>query len=138
MHKQRGDVDYLVLFFVVVLAVAFGNLLSNAITAAYVAYQADQAARLLAQNLSERSADAKRESDLALARAAAAQQQRLKEMRQIRATGELGRKLTQSCNDWRKADQGNHTQTTQVEMTKACDHLESYLNTGIWSPDNGK
>jgi hypothetical protein len=128
--------DYLALFFVIFIAIVLGNLTSTVISAAYVAYQADQAVKELNRRAAEERAELAKLAQSEREHAVAAQQQSQEQARRARASGQFGKRLAQSCSDWQRADNQTHTNTTQEQMNKACSRYQSYLDTGVWKPDD--
>lgn len=122
--------SYVVLFFVILLGVAAGNLLSNWITARIAAYQMEKAAAAATQFMSN---ELKRSSEAmqALTRKvqAEAEAKRLMDQRN-RAASPLGQILSRQCDDWRGAYQQFKSDSARIEMNRHCGRYAAYVETG--------
>lgn len=118
-QKPARKVDYFLLFTVISLGVASGNLLSTWITARIVAYQVEQASLSLRDELNLQATKIEQQN-----------QQRLFQTREQRATSQAGRFLSKNCEEWKAAHQQFESFTSQQEMDKACKRYSEYLRTG--------
>lgn len=132
--RGAANIDYLVLFVVIALGVAAGNLLSTFVTAQYAAYQVQEAAEQLSREMEASAARANAErAERDAARAAREREQR-DQMRRVRGSGQLGQRLIRECEDWRRVAEATPTPTTKVQADRHCKKMEQYLDTGIWDP----
>ncbi len=133
-NRGNADINYLVLLLVIVAGVAIGNLISNWVTAKVVAYETEQA---LAKLSTSAAAGAARARDAAItqaqkaATAIASQQEQIREQRRL---DREGRRLSQACDEWRKAHAQLNSYTTNAEMTKHCTIYERYVQGGVLPP----
>ena len=129
--------SYFVLFFVITLGVAAGNLLSNYVTAAVVAYQLNEVTAELkvqaavAQEKSDRQAAANRSV------AEAKRERLLQQQRQSRANGSLGKRLVRECAEWRRSVNDTQSSYAAEQARLSCKKKEQYINTGSWGSKLG-
>lgn len=111
---------FLVLFFVIALAVTCGNLLSNYITARFVVYgaqQADNAVAFERQKMTQQTQAGLEEiSDAA---------------KKQRARSKKAKIMWRSCVDWTAMHQQKQTYTTEKESKKQCAIYHRYVDTGL-------
>lgn len=119
-QKATGKVDYFLLFIVISLGVASGNLLSTWVTARIVAYQVEQASLSLSAELNAQATKIEQQN-----------QQRLLQTREQRTTSQIGRFLSKNCEEWKTTHQQYESFTSQQEMDKACKRYTEYLRTGV-------
>ncbi len=134
-QKQSGQTDYLLLLIVIIVGVTVGNLLSNWITARVALYQTEQALIEFNEQLSTQiSTDTTRRQTQRLASNRASTEKTRKQelqIRQQRANTRIGQFLAKSCEEWKATDQRYASRTSQLEMEKACQQYDDYLNTGM-------
>lgn len=123
LEPPKEKFNFFALFVTISLGVAAGNLTSNWITAKIVEYQTKQA-------LIELSKDAERATQESRLRNAAQNAAIQESLRQQRAADLTGKKLAQTCQEWRKADRDLKSYTTRTEVEKNCNRYEKYLSTG--------
>lgn len=123
LEPPKEKFNFFALFVTISLGVAAGNLTSNWITAKIVEYQTKQA-------LIELSKDAERATQESRLRNAAQNAAIQESLRQQRAADLTGKKLAQTCQEWRKADSDLKSYTTRTEVEKNCSRYEKYLSTG--------
>lgn len=123
-----GGGQWLLLWFFITLGVTCGNLLSNAITSAAVAYQLQAAMSEATESLKDTSAEARQETQ-------AAADRRQAEHRERRRESERGQSLARQCKDWRAAHEELNTYTTRTKMSEYCGAYREYIRTGRVSLD---
>lgn len=123
LEPPKEKFNFFALFVTISLGVAAGNLTSNWITAKIVEYQTKQA-------LIELSKDAERATQESRLRNAAQNAAIQESLRQQRAADLTGKKLAQTCQEWRKADSDLKSYTTRTEVENNCNRYEKYLSTG--------
>lgn len=123
LKPPKEKFNFVALFITIALGVAAGNLTSNWITAKVVEYQAKQA-------LIEFSKEAERATQESRVRNAAQNASMQEALRRQRAADLTGKKLAQTCQEWRKADSDLKSYTTRTEVEKNCSRYEKYLSTG--------
>ena len=134
MHRRCGGeskVSYLLLLLVIAAGVAIGNLAADWIGARLVAYRTDQALAGLSESA---AAGAARATDAALEqaqKAAAALGASAEASREARRRDREGRRLMQTCEEWRTAHAQLNTPTTHAEMQKHCGLYERYVEHGL-------
>lgn len=110
---------FIILFFVITLAVTSGNLLSTYITARLVAYELAQAN--MALNVEhERIADMM-QADL---------DQRHQAAKEQRSRSKKAQAMWRSCVDWTAMHQQKQTYTTEKESKRQCAIYHRYVDTG--------
>tara|TARA_R110000787_G_scaffold162309_7_gene275669 strand:- start:3931 stop:4365 length:435 start_codon:yes stop_codon:yes gene_type:complete len=137
-RKQIGDTDPLLLLFLIVVGVTSGNLLSNWITAQYVAYQTELAAQEFSRKASAARERAESENRERQAAARAADYQRQQQSRQLRASSQLGKRLIRECEEWWNAANANSSKAARAEANRRCRKKDQYLDRGVWDPSLGK
>jgi len=110
---------YVALLLVITTGVCAGNLLSNFISAQWLAYQAQQVAVSVERETQKFVAEQSRERS--------EQQQKLQ---QQRMTSRRAKQLRASCDDWKRAHQQFANNTSNREMTKACTAYQRYIREG--------
>ena len=123
-------ISYLAIFFVVLLAVTLGNLLSTWIAARAAAYVAEQAMAEAARVFTETQKRVKAQTDAMMQRNAEAQRQAHLQTRAQRANSPTGTKLARQCHDWHRAYDQLRSDTALHEKNKHCSAYESFLETG--------
>lgn len=111
---------FIALFFVITLAVTSGNLLSNFVTARFVAYDMQQAADALALE-NQKIAD----------KMHAVLNQRHEAAKTQRARSKKGQAMWRSCADWTAMHQQKPTYTTEKESNRQCAIYYRYVDTGL-------
>jgi hypothetical protein len=122
--------NYLMWFFVILLAVILGNLVSTYITAKIVEYRmsivAEQAVRQMGEVARQSAAALQQMQE----RSAQQQAQQTQLQRQQRAASPTGTKLERECSERTQ----NHVQTKSTyaatERNKRCGQLQHYIDTG--------
>lgn len=112
-------IHYTILFIVITLGVASGNLLSNYASAQYLNYQMLQASQKL-----------QRQNHI--------EQEKLRQVQRIEqeATEEQrrkttkGRRLLRACEDWKSNHNKLNSAVSRSEMLKACDAYVRYITKG--------
>jgi hypothetical protein len=131
MHQEGRKINYLLLLLVIAAGVALGNLLSQWVAAEVAALRADRSASALSKSAAERAAKAA-EAAVSQAQKTAAQLAGAADYAQEqRRQDREGRRLSQTCDDWRKADAQLKTETTRAEMKKHCGLYERYVEHGV-------
>lgn len=120
MHKPA---HYILLFLIIVLGVALGNLLSNIATAKYVAHQTEKALHLSNQAAKEEMQRLRNER-------AEQQRQVQRQVREQRIQSTQGRQLHRACLDWEQAYQQFKSEVSLSKMQAACRKYERYIDTG--------
>lgn len=131
MDREAPRINYFALLLVIIAGVVIGNLVSNWLTAKLAAYQAEQA---LAEISKSAAAGAARAQDAAVAhaqKAAAVIASQQEEVRERRRRDRDGTRLSQACEEWRRAHAQLNTATTQAEMSKHCALYERYVQSGV-------
>lgn len=121
---------YLALFIVISLGVAVGNLSSNYISAQYVAYQANQAAKQYQQERAQQQEYSRQQSIEANERRKAANRAQFELDKKQRIASVKGIKLRRSCLDWERAYQQLNTETAKKKMDQSCMEYETYIHSG--------
>ncbi|WP_139150687.1 hypothetical protein [Halofilum ochraceum] len=121
--REFGGGQWLLLWFFITLGVTCGNLLSNAITSAAVAYQLQVAMSEVTESFKETSAEARQEAQ-------AAAERRQAEQRERRRESDRGQSLARQCQDWRAAHEDMDTYTTRTKMNEYCGAYREYIRTG--------
>lgn len=116
---MQKPLHYLLIQIIIVFGVASGNLLSNYISAQYVAYQASMASK-----------EYRAEMNLVLAKQAKAQRLVQATTEEQRKQTTTGRRLRRSCEDWKKAHIQFGSNSTKSEMQKSCDAYVRYVTEG--------
>ena len=125
-----APISYLVLFFVITLAVTCGNLLSNWITARVAAHAMEKASAELARTFAEQAKQATANTNAAIQRNHEAQRQAHQRARQERANSPTGTKLARQCSDWHRAYEDLKSETALHQKNWHCNAYEHYLETG--------
>jgi len=123
--------SYLAWLAVIIVGVTVGNLLSTYITARITAYQAEAAMAELQRSMQTQAGQARAAAAEAARRDAERQAAQQAALRDQRTDDPTGRRLWQSCADWRRADADLHSATTQAEVDRHCGRFESYVSTGV-------
>ena len=121
---------YLALFIVISLGVAVGNLSSNYISAKYVAYQANQAAKELQKERVKQQEYFRQQSIEANEWRQAANRAQFEMDKKQRIASVKGIKLRRSCLDWEKAYKQLNTETTKKKMDQSCMEYDRYIHSG--------
>lgn len=121
---------YLALFIVISLGVAVGNLSSNYMSAQYLAYQANQAAKQLQRERVQQQEYSRQQSIEANERRMAANRAQSELDKEQRIRSAKGIRLRRSCLDWDKAYQQLNTETTKKKMDQSCMAYERYIHSG--------
>ncbi|MFA6062896.1 MAG: hypothetical protein WC736_09875 [Gallionella sp.] len=126
MKPQEQGVNYIILLVVITMGVAFGNLLSNWVTAKVANYLVEQSFKAASLNLAEQVRSQQAENQVVVQRNhdIVAQQQ------DKRAVDATGIRLFKLCSDWRKAESELRSYTARTEAAKHCSIYERYVNTG--------
>lgn len=132
MSKKRSDINYFLIFIIVIFGVAIGNLISTFVVAKAVEYQAQQAMAEAAQVMQRQNREAQAQMNATAQRNAALLEQQQAALRAQRAADPNGVRLSQTCAEWRKADANLNSYTTQTELAKSCARYDSYVMTGIY------
>lgn len=131
MRSSAPEVNYVLWFFVIALAVAAGNLLSAAAIGAYAEHQARQALAEANKVLRTQTQAAQQATQRARQIQAEQDASRRQQLRQQRAGDTTGSQLGRACAEWQQADSALNTETTRTELRRHCDRYERYLETGI-------
>lgn len=118
-----GGANWIVLWFVITLGVASGNLLAGYITSLALDYQLRTTLSSLREDSEEASSRAERDLRESAARRAAEQHERRRE-------SDRGQTLARQCNEWRNAHRELDTYTTAQNVEKYCGAYHEYLQTG--------
>ncbi|TNF01241.1 MAG: hypothetical protein EP322_00130 [Bacteroidetes bacterium] len=126
---QSGS-HYVALFIVIALGVASGNLLSNELTARYVAYKLQ--AKTEEMRLEREARQEKREAQLREQKELARQDalRRYEWEKQARIDSKTGRKLAKKCSDWKHNHEMLKTDTTEREARKHCEAYDLFVRQG--------
>lgn len=131
MRSSSQEVNYVLWFFVIALAVAAGNLLSTAAIAAYAEHQARQVLAEANKALRAQTQAAQQATQRARQVQAEQDASRRQQLRQQRAADPTGTKLGRTCTEWQEADSALDSYTTRTEVSRHCARYEQYLDTGI-------
>lgn len=123
--------SYLAWLAVIIVGVTVGNLLSTYITARIAAHQAEAAMAGLQRSMQTQAGQARAAAAEAARREAARQASQQAALRDQRTDDPTGRRLWQSCADWRRADADLGSATTRAEVARHCGRFESYVSTGV-------
>ena len=133
-RSSNPEVNYLLWFVVIALAVAVGNILSTMAIGAFADYQARQALAEVNKTMREQAQAAQKETQRARQVQAEQEATRRQQVRQQRAADATGTKLGRTCAEWQEADAALNSYTTGAEVARNCGRYEQYLNTGVISP----
>jgi Tfp pilus assembly protein PilE len=130
-RSSTSEVNYLLWFVVIALAVAVGNILSTLAIGAFADYQARQALAEVNKTMRVQAQAARKETQRARQVQAEQEATRRQQMRQQRAADATGTKLGRTCAEWQEADTALNSYTTGAEVARHCGRYEQYLNTGV-------
>ncbi len=133
-RSSNSEVNYLLWFVVIALAVAVGNILSTAAIGAFAEYQARQALAEVNKTMRAQAQAAQKESQRARQIQAEQEATRRQQLRQQRAADATGTKLGRTCTEWQEADAALNSYTTSAEVSRHCGRYERYLETGVIPP----
>jgi len=118
-----GGANWIILWFVITLGVAGGNLLSGFIGSLALGYQLRAVLSSLNEGVDETATQIESELQESAERRAA-------EQREYRRESDRGQTLARQCNEWRSAHNELDTYTTAQNMEKYCGAYHEYLQTG--------
>jgi len=121
---------YLALFIAISLGVAVGNLSSSYISAQYVAYQANQAAKQFQKERAQQQEYTRQQIEEANERRKASNRAQLELDKKQRIASAAGIKLRRSCLDWEMAYKQLNTETTKKKMDQSCMEYDRYIHSG--------
>lgn len=118
-----GGANWIILWLVITLGVASGNLLSGFIGSLAIGYQLRAALSSLNEGVDETATQVQSELQESAERRAAEQRERRRET-------DRGQALSRQCNEWRRAHNELDTYTTAQNMDKYCGAYDEYIQTG--------
>ena len=130
LDRDPAPISYLAIFFVVLLAVTCGNLLSTWIAARGAAYMVEKASAEFARTFAETQKQITANTNAALQRNQEAQRQAHQRARAERANSPTGTKLAQQCYDWHRAYEQLKSETALQQKNRHCSSYEHFLETG--------
>ncbi|WP_019620879.1 hypothetical protein [Amphritea japonica] len=116
---MQKPLHYLLILMIIIFGVASGNLLSNYISAQYVAYQASMVSKELREQI-----------NVVQAKQVRAQRSEQAATEEQRKQTTKGKRLRRSCDDWKKAHIQFDSNSTKLEMQKSCDAYVQYVTKG--------
>jgi len=131
-EKSQSEGAYFKLFFLVLAAVTLGNLLSTWITARVMTYRLEIAAAELAHEARASEQEARQAIETQRRQSERAAQEAQARLRDARRSDPTGRRLSQACAEWTRADTEMSSYTTRHERERACARLTQYVESGRW------
>lgn len=131
-RRNSGEIDYLVLLFVVIVGVVVGNMASFFMMKQIAEYEVNQILQTTTRQTRELIKQTQLRSKKTLAEARRRQDEQQSQLRDARANSDLGRKLVQACRDWTAANSELQTETTRIEMKKKCAEYSAYVEDGVY------
>lgn len=123
-----GGANWIILWFIITLGVASGNLLSGFIGSLALGYQLRAVLSSLNEGADETAAQV--QSDLQ-----ESSERRAAEQRERRRESDRGQTLARQCDEWRSAHNELDTYTTEQNMDRYCGAYHEYVQTGRVSID---